>query len=450
MQNKIIRVGKAIINSAPFELAKDVEILIENNIIKDISPVGHNKRKKDTLSIDCSNYIVTPGFIQTHIHLCQTLFRGLADDMELLDWLLKVIFPCEAKHTKESMQYSSRLGLSEIIRSGTTTIMDMGTINHEEVIIEEVYKSGIRAFVGKAMMDSNPTYPKLSESTVDSINTSIEYAKYVQEKYSDRLNYAFTPRFILSCTDKLLIDAFQLTKEYPGTLFHTHASENKKEMDAVKKRCGMANVEYFEHLGILDNKSCLAHCIWLNEKEIEIFKFRKSKVLHCPSSNLKLGSGIAKIPEMLKSGITVSLGADGAPCNNNLSMLTEMRLSSLIQKPFSPTNMKAATVFEIATMGGAKTLNKENEIGSIQPGKKADLVFWDLNKPWNPLLHDDLDSIFGSIVYSSKQENIKSVMVDGRFLMWENDLGTVDEEESYNKGSEELRKLLLRNPSEYF
>jgi cytosine/adenosine deaminase-related metal-dependent hydrolase len=440
--NKVIRAGKVITHHVPFRLEKNVDILIEHNILKGIFPSGEKNWDKDIKFYDFSNRLVTPGFIQTHIHLCQTLFRGLADDVELLDWLYKTIFPLEAAHNENSIRYSALLGISELIRSGTTTIMDMGTINHENIIIETVDKSGMRAVLGKAMMDINGEIPSLKESTENSIKSSEKLAKLIQNKNNDRLNYAFTPRFILSCTDELLIEAFNLTKDFPGTLFHTHASENGKEVKEVYNRCNMGNIEYFNKLEILSEKSCLAHCIWLSENEMQILIDQNSKVLHCPSSNLKLGSGVAKIPTYIKEGIVVSLGADGAPCNNNLSMLTEMRLASLIQKPFSPSLMDAETVFDIATMGGARTLGKENEIGSIEVEKKADLVFWDMDKSWNPLIQEDLKSLFATIVYSAKEENIRSVMVDGEFLMEERKLNRIDEEEIIRKGREELKKIL--------
>jgi 5-methylthioadenosine/S-adenosylhomocysteine deaminase len=437
---KIFRVGKAI-TAYPFRLEENIEIFVENNIIKSIYFAGSREIEKDTTIYDYTNLLVTPGFIQTHIHLCQTLFRGLADDMDLLEWLVKHIFPLEFGHNEESIKYSALLGIAEIIRSGTTTIMDMGTIHHEEVIIEAIKKSGLRAVVGKAMMDSNPLFPKLSESTKDAIQSSIDLAKLVQKDDTGRLSYAFTPRFILSCTDELLITAFNLTNEYTGTLYHTHASESRKEMREVQQRCGMDNVEYFNKIGILNEKTCLAHCIWLNEKEINLFIEKDIKVLHCPSSNLKLGSGIAKVPLFLNEDICVSLGADGAPCNNNLSMLLEMRLASLIQKPFSPRFMPAPKVFEMATMNGARALGKENEIGSIEVGKKCDLTFWDLERCWNPSILDNLNSVIAAIVYTANSENIKHVCIDGNIVYSNGEVKNYDEKEAVMKGKEELRKI---------
>lgn len=443
MTTKLLKV-KGVVFSHPFVYLKEKEILVRNNGIVEINPWDYTPFRPDFEFHDLSNYIVTPGFVQTHIHLCQTLFRGLADDVELLDWLNKFIFPLECAHNEDSMRASAMLGISEIIRSGTTTIMDMGSINCEEIIIEEVEKSGLRAFLGKAMMDINESYPEFKENTKQALDSSFSFAKEISKKNNPKLKYAFAPRFILSCSDKLLRDTFGMHKEMEGTLFHTHASENRGEMDAVMKRTGKRNIEAFHEMGLLSDTSCFAHCIWLDDNEIRMMEESQSRVLHCPSSNLKLGSGIANIPEYLERNINVSLGADGAPCNNNLNMLTEMRHAALIQKLKSPSLMPASAVFDMATMGGAKALHKDNEIGSIEIGKKADLVFWDLNKIWNPLLNEDLHSVLSTIVYSSTPENIRSVMIDGEFVIKDKENMIYDENEILQYGRSELKNLISR------
>ncbi|MBI4536034.1 MAG: 5'-deoxyadenosine deaminase [Ignavibacteriae bacterium] len=395
--------------------------------------------------VDAGSLVAIPGFIQTHIHLCQTLFRGLGDDLELLDWLKLRIFPYEAAHNAGSMHASAMVGVAELIRSGTTTIMDMGSIHHEEEVVRAIHETGLRAYIGKAMMDVNDLYPRLKEKTKDSISSTQSLAEQWHNSSGDRIRYAVAPRFVLSCSDALLREAYEMTRSFPGMLFHTHSSENKSELEAVRKRCGMDNVEFFESLNILHSNTCLAHCIWLNEKEERLLAERKSKVLHCPSSNLKLGSGIARIPQLRSKGITVSLGADGAPCNNNLDIFKEMRLAALVQKPLNgPTATDAKTIFEMATLGGAETLGISNEIGSIEVGKKADLVLLDLNRVWNSydVTHDDM--IYSSIVYSSTPENVRSVMVDGQWVFRNYLHLTLDEGVVVRKANDELRLLLGR------
>jgi 5-methylthioadenosine/S-adenosylhomocysteine deaminase len=394
--------------------------------------------------VNAGSMVAIPGFVQTHVHLCQTLFRGLADDLDLLDWLRTRIFPFEHAHSPSSMYASARLGLAELIHSGTTTIMDMGSIDHEEEVVRAVDESGIRAFVGKAMMDINETFSPLRESTADALASTLRQAETWHRLSGGRIRYAVAPRYVLSCSDALLKEAHAIARSMPGVLFHTHAAENRNEMEHVRARCGMGNVEFFERLGILDSNTCLAHCIWLTDREMDILASRRTNVLHCPSSNLKLGSGIARIPEMLQKRISVSLGADGAPCNNMLDMFQEMRQAALIQKPLhGASSMSARTVFELATLGGAAALGLGAEVGSLEPGKKADVVLLDLDQVWNPSGETE-DTIYSSCVYSGSPFNVRSVMVDGRWLLRDGVLRTFDAQDAIRGAGKEVRALLER------
>jgi 5-methylthioadenosine/S-adenosylhomocysteine deaminase len=440
----LIKVGTIVTNDARRTIIHNGGIIINDRIIESVLTPEEVQRLRDFAGeiVDARSLVAIPGFIQTHIHLCQTLFRGLADDLELLDWLRLKIFPLEAAHSDTSMRASALLGIAELVKSGTTTIMDMGSVHHEEEIIRAIEESGMRAFVGKAMMDINEHYGALRESTEDALRSSRSLAERYHGYASGRIRYAFAPRFVLSCSEKLLRSTNEMVQALKGTLFHTHAAENRSEMDAVRHRCKMDNIEYFHHINILHERTNLAHCIWLNPKEIDLLKERNAKVLHCPSSNLKLGSGIANIPLYLQKGITVSLGADGAPCNNNLDMFSEMRLAALMQKPLhGPTAMPALTVFELATIGGAKTLGLEKEIGSIEPGKKADIALLDLQKVWTPLFNSD---IYSTIVYSCDPRNVDSVMVDGMWLVRQGELTSLDEHKIRLQAQHEVKHLLQR------
>lgn len=444
MSKTLLRLGTIVTMDPSRRVLHGGAIVVNGNRIESVLTDAGLKqlRSFDGDVVDASRLVAVPGFIQTHIHLCQTLFRGLADDLALLDWLQLKIFPFEAAHNARSMRASAMVGIAELIRSGTTTILDMGSINHEEEIVRALDETGLRAFIGKAMMDVNDLYPKLKEPTRQSIDSTRRQAEQWHGSSNARIHYAVAPRFVLSCTDSLLKEAFEMTKSFPGMLFHTHAAENRNEMEAVRKRCGMDNIEFFESIGILRSNSCLAHCIWLNEKEVGLLYDRKAKVLHCPSSNLKLGSGIARIPELLARGISVSLGADGAPCNNTLNMFEEMRLAALIQKPVhGPRAMNARAVFELATLGGAKALGLAQEVGTLEPGKKADIVLIDAYNVWNPY---SLDDVYSTIVYSCSPENVSGVLVDGRWLYRDGDHQTLDEEQATMRAREELRLLLQR------
>ncbi|MBI3765384.1 MAG: amidohydrolase family protein, partial [Ignavibacteriales bacterium] len=318
-----------------------------------------------------------------------------------------------------------------------------GSVYHAEEVLRAIGELGLRAFVGKAMMDVNELFPKLRESTSESLRSSRDLAERYHNSYGGRIKYAVAPRFVLSCSDTLLREAHDMMTNVPGMLFHTHASENKNEIQAVYQRCNMANIEFLHHLGLLSERSCLAHCVHPNETEIGILQSTKTNVSHCPSSNLKLGSGIAPIPTYLTRGINVSLGADGTPCNNSLNMFQEMRFASLVQKPaYGPTSMPANIVFEMATRGVAKTLGLEHEIGSIEVGKKADLVLLDLHRIWNPLIQDD--HLYSAIVYSAGPENVDSVMIDGRWVYRKTELLGTDEHSLVDAAAKELKNLLNR------
>jgi len=396
----------------------------------------------DAESIDASTMAVMPGFVQTHVHLCQSLFRGLAEDMDLLDWLRTRIFPLEAAHNAESIVASARVGLAELIRSGTTTIMDMGSIRHQDDLISAIEHAGIRAVVGKSMIDQNELYAPLCESTDEALGSTRKLLQRWHNAAEGRIRYAVAPRFVLSCSDRLLREAHAIAREAPGVLFHTHASESPRELQAVRARCGMDNIEYFARLGILDSRSCLAHCVCVSESERDLLAERGAKVLHCPTANLKLGSGIADVSALLERGVSVSIGADGAPCNNTLDMFHELRLASLLQKPgHGPRAMDARSVLEIATRGGAGALGLAAEIGSLEEGKQADLVLLDLERIWNPLHHRDL---YAGIVHSGAPENVRSVMVAGRWLYRDGRALTLDHDEVRHRARQELGALLHR------
>jgi cytosine/adenosine deaminase-related metal-dependent hydrolase len=233
-------------------------------------------------------------------------------------------------------------------------------------------------------------------------------------------------------------------KDFPGSVYHTHSSESLQEIDGVRKRFHKENIEYFNSIGVLDDHTVLAHCVHTSDKERKILIDRNTKVAHCPSANLKLGSGIAPVPLYLKEGISVTLGADGAPCNNNLSIFNEMRLASLIQKPIQGVDtISAKTIFKMATIEGAKALHLQNEVGSIEIGKKADLVLIDLDSYSNSYSDSD-EFVYSDIVFSSTAENIKSVMVNGKWLVKDRESFVYESEEIISKGKEELKELLKR------
>jgi 5-methylthioadenosine/S-adenosylhomocysteine deaminase len=392
--------------------------------------------------IDAAGCAVLPGFIQTHIHLCQTIFRGAADDLSLLDWLKKRVWPMEAAHTPESIRASARLGIAELIKGGTTCALTMETVSHTEEVFKVVEETGFRATVGKCMMDKGNDVPSaLHEDSAASIKESIELLKKWQGEGNGRIGYCFAPRFALSCTSELLSQVAELARQY-NVIVHTHASENKNECALVEDDTGLRNILYLESVGLSGAHVVLAHCVHLEAAEFEVLANTQTNVAHCPSSNLKLGSGIAPITEMLERGISVSLGADGAACNNRLDMFTEMRSMALLQKALhGPEAVPARQALRIATRGGAKALGLDKEIGSLETGKRADVIVVNLKSLHSTPHARDLVS---TLVYSAQTSDVRSVIIDGRLVMRDRELLTLDEQSVWKQAAREGELLIKR------
>lgn len=414
------------------------DVLIEQGRIAAISTPSIAPPPKVDEVIDGRGRVLLPGFVQTHVHLCQTLFRGAADDLALIDWLRRRVWPMEAAHTAESLRASARLGIAELIRGGTTCALTMETVNHTEAVFRVVEETGFRATVGKCMMDAGDEVPAaLQEQTGNSIAESLALIERWHGRADGRIRACFAPRFAVSCTRGLLEQVAKLSRER-GVLVHTHASENRDEIAIVETNTGRRNVAYLRDVGLTSERTVLAHCVWLDEAEMEILRTTGTHVAHCPSSNLKLGSGLAHVAEMLERGISVSLGADGAPCNNRLDMFTEMRTAALLQKARrGPQTLPALTALQMATIAGARALGLENEIGSIEVGKRADLMLLNLNRPHLTPQPD----LVSTIVYAAQPDDVETVMIDGRVVMRERALLTLDEAQVIAQANAQAKAL---------
>ncbi len=402
----------------------------------------YTPQTSDYSIIDAEGTIVMPGLVQSHIHMCQSLARGRADNMELLDWLHKVVWPYEGALTRDDLRVSANLSCLELISGGTTSILDMGTVHHSDALFEAARDSGLRATIGKAMMDEkDPAIPPgLMESTKDSLDESARLCRDWHGRSGGRLRYAYAPRFALSCTDELLVESCKQAREQ-GARLHTHTSENQSEIAEVKRRKGMDNLSFLHKVGLTGDDVCLAHCVWVNETEQKILRDTGTHVLHCPSSNMKLASGYAKIPELLAAGISVSIGADGAPCNNNLDGFMEMRLAALLHKPrVGPKAMPASQVLKLATRGGAAALGLESEIGSLEVGKRADVVAVDVTGSHCV----PLSNPYSTIVYAARSSDVKHVVVDGKVLLRDREILTMDREGSLRDAQKHADALFAR------
>ncbi len=406
-----------------------------------IESVGASISSADEV-IDARGRVVLPGFVQTHIHLCQTLFRGSADDLALIDWLKKRVWPMEAAHTPASIRASAQLGVAEMIKGGTTCALTMETVNHTREVFRVVEETGFRATVGKCMMDKGDGVPRaLNEDTAESIRESLALFEEWNGRAGGRIRACFAPRFAVSCTRELLAEVSALARKR-GLIVHTHASENTTECEMVERETGMRNVLYLDSLGLTGRHVALAHCVHLDEEEMQLLARTGTHVLHCPSSNLKLGSGIARVHEMLARGISVSLGADGAACNNRLDMFTEMRTAALLQKALHGAEaLPARRALRMATIDGARALGLEDEVGSLEEGKRADLIILNTNR-----LHlaPRPADVVSSIIYSAQPEDVETTIIDGRVLMRERELLTMDEQEIIEEAKRESAQLWSR------
>ena len=402
-----------------------------------IAAIGGGGQTADTV-IDADGCAVIPGFVQTHIHLCQTIFRGAADDLALIDWLKQRVWPMEAAHSATSIKASASLGIAELIKGGTTCALTMETVNHTAEVFKVVEQSGFRATVGKCMMDKGDEVPRaLQEQTADSIDESLALLEEWHGKADGRIRYCFAPRFAVSCTRELLEKVARLARAR-GVMIHTHASENTTECRMVEEETGLRNITYLDSLGLTGRHVALAHCVHLSDEEIEILKTTQTNVAHCPSSNLKLGSGIAPIVKLLEQGISVSLGADGAACNNRLDMFTEMRTAALLQKALhGPEVMPANQALRMATIDGAAALGLAAEIGSIEAGKRADLALVRLDRLHSTPVAD----VVSAVVYSSQPDDVDTVLIDGEFVLRDRKLLTIDEKDTLVTARSEGEKL---------
>ena len=380
--------------------------------------------KPETI-IDAGGGLVLPGFIQTHLHLCQTLFRGAADDLPLLGWLRERVWPLEAAHTDATLAASARLAAAELMTGGTTSVLTMETVHGTDAVLDALVPTGLRAVVGKCLMDIGDDVPaRLRQPWREGLDDSVAIDRRWRGAADGRLRTALAPRFAISCSQELLEATAALSAEL-GLLVHTHASEQREEVALVRERTGQDNVAYLASLGLATGRLCAAHCVWVTDAEQHLLAEHQIKVLHCPSSNLKLGSGIAPVREMRARGIAVSLGADGAACNNVLDMFQEMRLAATLQAMrHGPGAVTAADAVWMATREGARALGQEDELGSIEVGKAADLVVIDTHGLHQRPAADP----YSTIVYASRPSDVRATIIDGRVVYQNGALVWADQE----------------------
>jgi 5-methylthioadenosine/S-adenosylhomocysteine deaminase len=421
--SEVIFRGGTILTVDPSHRVLAGDVATRDGVIVQVGG-SYTPTTSDYSILDCTDCVVMPGLVQAHVHTVQTLARGRADDLELLDWLREVVWPYEASLDEETTTAAGELACAELLLGGTTAILDMATVHHTDAIFGAAQRSGIRATIGKAMMDApDPQIPAgLRESTQHSLDESAHLLTRWHGSANDRLRYAYAPRFVLSCTDELLREVGVQAKARSVGI-HTHASENQGEVALVRQRFGKDNIVVLDELGLLGPHTCIAHAIHLSDDERTLLASRGAHVCTCPSSNLKLASGICKLPELIAAGVSCAIGADGAPCNNNLDGFMELRLVALLHKPRTgPRALPAPEVVRLATLGGAEALGQAERIGSLELGKRGDVIAVDISA-----LHTiPSASPWSQITYAAKSCDVRHVAVDGNVVVREKSLLTLD------------------------
>jgi 5-methylthioadenosine/S-adenosylhomocysteine deaminase len=376
--------------------------------------------------------VLLPGLVGGHIHSVQSLGRGIADDTELLDWLFDYVLPMEASLSAAEMEIAAKLGYLEMIESGTTTCVDHLSVAHADEAFEAAGEIGIRGVLGKVLMDQRSP-DDLREDTQEALDESERLIRQYHGSFDDRIRYAVTPRFAVSCSEECLRGARELADAYEGVRIHTHASENRSEIETVEEDTGMRNIHWLDEVGLTGEDVVLAHCVWTDESEREVLAETGTHVTHCPSSNMKLASGIAPIWDYLDRGINVALGNDGPPCNNTLDPFTEMRQASLLQKVdrLDPTATPASEIFEMATINGAKAAGFD-ELGAIREGWRADIVGLSTDLTRATPLHD----VLSHLVFGAHGDDVQFTMVDGTVLQEDGEVTAIDAEAVRRDASE--------------
>ncbi len=426
--------GGTVLTMDPYDTVLDGDVLLQDGRIVAIGPYLTPPDGAEVL--DATGCWVLPGFVQTHVHLCQTLWRNLADDIPLMEWLRRWTWPLEAAHDEATIRASSRLGAAELLLSGTTTINDMGTVRHTSVIIRNALEMGLRGVFSKVLMDLHDGPAALSEDPDDALAQSMVLAERCGAT-NGRARFALAPRFAVSSSMHLL-EGVAVASKASGMKVHTHCAETEEEVRLTVERFGCPPVALFQQTGLLGPDLLLAHCVHVDADGIRRLAESGTSVLHCPSANLKLGSGIAPVPAMLQAGVRVTLGADGAPCNNNLDAFQEMRTAALVQKALhGPTAMPAGTVLRMATIEGAKALGMDSDVGSIEKGKRADVQVLDRRRVHCQPAEDPA----GAIVYSMGRDNVRHVIVDGRTVVRDGDLLTANVPDLLRDADDALLRL---------
>jgi 5-methylthioadenosine/S-adenosylhomocysteine deaminase len=432
--NLLINGGTIVTMDGDRLILEDGAVAVKGDVISAIGfRTDLEKKYIADQTIDARGKLVLPGFINGHTHVPMTLFRGLHDDVTLDEWLHKYIFPAEAKNvTEEFVRWGTRLAAAEQIRGGITTFADM--YYFEDAVAEETKKAGMRGVLGETFID----FP--APDNKDEAEMLAYTEKFLKRWQNDPLIHAApAPHSIYTCSQKTLQDAAALARKYHAPIL-IHVAEMKKELDDSRAQNGTTPVQYLNKIGVLGPDLVAAHCIFVDNTDRKLLAEKQVGCVNNPSSNMMLASGVSPVPELRAAGVAVGLGTDGpAGSNNDLDLMEEMDLAAKLQKitKMNPLALGAKAVVEMATIDGAKALHMEKEIGSLEAGKKADVIVISLNEPNGVPMYD----VYAQLAYALKGNDVETVVIGGRVVMREHQLLTVKEDEAIAKAREYQKKV---------
>jgi 5-methylthioadenosine/S-adenosylhomocysteine deaminase len=386
----------------------DARVVISGDTIKEVSSSCNSSLPETNEIIYATDAIILPGLINTHCHSPMALFRGMADDLPLKSWLFEHIFPAEAKHINpDTVYWASLLSCAEMIASGTTTCIDGYFFANE--IVEAMDKSGMRALVAQGVIDFPA--PGVPDPKKNLFVASAFLEKWTH--FSDRIIPGLFCHSPVTCSKRTLLEAQEISTQFDLPL-QIHLAETNEEVTEICQKTSMRPAFYLDELGLLKSNLIAAHAIYLNEEEIDLLAKREVKIAHCPESNMKLGSGIAAVAQMLEKGITVGIGTDGCASNNDLDLFLEMDTTAKLAKVanLDPTIIDAHTVLAMATIKGAKVIGLENNIGTIEEGKKADIIIIDTQSPHMTPMYNP----YSQLVYSATGGDVRDVIINGNIV----------------------------------
>ncbi len=420
MEKLLIVSGKYLLTIDPEgTILEDSAVVIAGETIIEIGPASELTGRypdAELLAEPCG--LIMPGLINTHTHAAMSCFRGLADDLPLMQWLQEYIFPREARLTGEIVYYSTLLSLCEMIRSGTTSFNDMYLFAAD--VARAADESGMRAWLGEVLYDfPSPNYGELENG--------FAYMEQLFADYSghELITITVNPHAVYTCSPELLLRLGEMAADR-GAVYHIHLSENRDEVETCRERHGASPVRHLKNLGLLSDRMLAAHCVQLDDEEIALLAGSEVKVAHCMESNMKLASGTAPVVRMLEACVCVGIGTDGSASNNDVDMFGEMNTVAKVHKVarMDPTAMDADTTLYLATMGGARALGAENRVGSLEVGKKADLIILDLDQPHlTPMYHP-----VSHLVYAARGADVIHSVINGRIVMENRKIISLDEQ----------------------